>query len=215
MTTRQAARAEGTVSGTLTLHGTKAHVLFDTGATHSVISLSFAKRVNLPHSMLHPPIYISTPLGNSVTITCVYRDCPISINNNVLYAQLLPMEMHDFDIILGMDWLAPNHAHVDCYGKRIVFEDATKPEFVYQGTSPNGLVKVISAIKARKLIRGSCDGYLAGIHDSSKETCKIEDHTIVKEFPDVFPEELPGLPPEREVEFTIDLIPGAEPISRS
>ncbi|XP_071712301.1 uncharacterized protein [Rutidosis leptorrhynchoides] len=134
MTTHQASQAQGTVSGTVTLNGVKAHVLFDTGATHSVISLSFSKCVNLSPSVLHLPVCISTPFGYSVIIICMYIDCPISIENNVHHAQLLPMEMHDFNIILGMDWLSPHHAYVDCYGKRIIFGDASKPEFVYQGT---------------------------------------------------------------------------------
>ncbi|XP_071719041.1 uncharacterized protein [Rutidosis leptorrhynchoides] len=214
MTTRQAARAQGTISGHLTIHGIKAHVLFDTGATHSVIPPSFARRLNLSASVLDPPICISTPLGNSVTIASVYLDCPISIENNVLQAQLLPMEMHDFDIILGMDWLSPHYAHVDCHGKRIMFGDATKSKFVYQGTSPSGLVKVISVMKARKLISSGCEGYLAAIHDKSKKEFNIDDLPVVKEFLDVFPEELPGFPPNREVEFTIDFILGVEPISK-
>ena len=80
--------------------------------------------------------------------------------------------------------------------------------------SPSGFVKVISAMKARKLICSSCEGYLAVIHYISKKEFRIDDHLVVKEFLNVFPEELPRLPPDREVEFTIELVPSAEPISR-
>nr|GFB07497.1 hypothetical protein [Tanacetum cinerariifolium] len=84
-----------------------------------------------------------------------------------------------------------------------------------QRASASGLVKVISAMEARKFIRHGCEGYLAAVQDTSKEASSFEDQLIVNEFPYVFPEELPGLPPEREVEFTIELVPGAEAISKA
>ncbi|GJY78995.1 putative nucleotidyltransferase, ribonuclease H [Tanacetum coccineum] len=171
MTAHQAATSQGTVSGILSLRGSKAYVLFDTGSTHSVISSSFAQRVSLTSSVLDPPMSITTPMQTSVTITTIYPDFPITIEDNICFAQLLPMTMHDFDIILGMDWLSEHQAIID--------------------------FKVISAIEARKLIRHGCEGYLAAIQDTSKEASSLEDQPIVNEFPDVFPEELPGLPPER------------------
>ena len=66
---------------------------------------------------------------------------------------------------------------------------------------------------ASKMLRKGCQGYLAFIVDRRQEGTRLEDIPIVKEFPDVFPNDISGLPPNREVEFTIDLIPGAEPIS--
>ncbi|KAK9065033.1 hypothetical protein SSX86_016416 [Deinandra increscens subsp. villosa] len=215
MTAHQAANAPGTISGSLTLNGTKACVLFDTGSTHSIISLSFAQRVGLSSSLLHPPMSITTPMGNSITITNVFYGCPISIGGEVFTAELLPMTMHDFDIILGMDWLSTHQATINCQARQVTIGDVEKPKCVYQGSSPSGLVKVISALKARKLINNGCEGYLAVIRDSSKEGHNLDEQPVVKEFPDVFPEELPGLPPEREVEFTIELLPGAEPISKA
>ncbi|GJZ70667.1 putative nucleotidyltransferase, ribonuclease H [Tanacetum coccineum] len=83
-----------------------------------------------------------------------------------------------------------------------------------RGAPASGLVKVISTIEARKLIRHGCEGYLTAIQDTSRETSSLKDQPIVNEFQDVFPEELLGLPPEREVEFTIELVPSAEPISK-
>ncbi|GJS04093.1 putative nucleotidyltransferase, ribonuclease H [Tanacetum coccineum] len=104
-----------------------------------------------------------------------------------------------------MDWLSEHQANIDCQSKRISFGNLKNPKFVYQGAPVSGLVKVISAIKARKLIRHGCEGYLATIQDTSKESSSLKDQPTVNEFPDVFPEELPGFPPEREVELTIEL----------
>ena len=122
---------------------------------------------------------------------------------------LLLMMMHDFDIILGMDWLSEYKATINCQEKRVIFGDVNKPEFVYQGSQPKGQVKLISALKAKKLLTKGCDGYLAFVKDTSKVESRIEDYAVVGEYADVFPDELPGLPPHREVEFTIELVPGA------
>ncbi|XP_060961016.1 uncharacterized protein LOC133031515 [Cannabis sativa] len=74
----------------------------------------------------------------------------------------------------------------------------------------------ISALKARDLLRDGCVGFLAVVVDSSKPVLLgPEEVKVVKEFLDVFPEELPGLPPQREIDFIIDLIPGAEPVSKA
>ncbi|XP_074324025.1 uncharacterized protein LOC141660946 [Apium graveolens] len=158
---------------------------------------------------------ISTPIGNSVVISDVYRECPVAVGDKNYKVNLLPMEMHDFDIIMGMDWLSEHRATIDCQGKRVIFGDADKPEFVYQWSQLNGDVKLIFALKASKLLSKGCDGYLSFVKDTSKDEPRIEDYPVVKEYEDVFPDELPGLPPHREVEFTIELVPGAEPISKA
>ncbi|XP_074346453.1 uncharacterized protein LOC141685240 [Apium graveolens] len=215
LTANQAAANSGTVSGTLLVGRRDAYVLFDTGSTHSVVSLSFIRHLDVAPSLLYPHMSISTPMGNSVVISDVYRECLIAVGDRSCKVNLLPMEMHDFDIILGMDWLSEHRATIDCQGKRVIFGDADKPEFVYQGSQPKGDVKLISALKASKLLSKGCDGYLAFVKDTSKDEPRIEDYPFVREYEDVFPDELPGLPPHREVEFTIELVPGVEPISKA
>ncbi|XP_074342628.1 uncharacterized protein LOC141680249 [Apium graveolens] len=215
LTANQAAANSGTISGTLLVGRRDAYVLFDTGSTHSVVSLLFVHHLDVAPSLLYPHMSISTPMGNSVVISDVYRKCPIAVGDRNYEVNLLPMEMHDFDVILGMDWLSEHRATIDCQGKRVIFGDADKPEFVYQGSQPKGDVKLISALKASKLLSKGCDGYLAFVKDTSKDEPRIEDYPVVREYEDVFPDELPGLSPHREVEFTIELVPGAEPISKA
>lgn len=119
--------------------------------------------------------------------------------------------------ILFLAWigLSRHQVTIACQTRRVIFGDLMSPELVYQGTQPRKPLKIVSALKAQKLMSHGCEGFLATIKDTSGSTPCIEDFSIVREFPDVFPKELPGLPPEREVEFTIDLIPGAEPISKA
>ena len=92
-------------------------------------------------------------------------------------------------------------ATIGCQRKRIIFDDPISPEFEFQGSKLNSLGKFISAIMARKMIAHGCEGYLAYIVDSSMEQTKLDDVSVDREFPDVFPEDLDGLPPHREVEF--------------
>nr|GFD38806.1 putative reverse transcriptase domain, aspartic peptidase domain protein [Tanacetum cinerariifolium] len=74
---------------------------------------------------------------------------------------------------------------------------------------------IISALQARTLLSHGCEGFLATIHDTTSDVPSIHDQPIVSEFPDVFLDELPGIPPVREVEFNIELIPWSEPISKA
>ena len=119
----------------------------------------------------------------------------------------------EYDLILGMDWLSTYRAHVDCYQKIIIFKLEGAPEKVYEGTKNKISIPVISALKATKLLRHGCQGFLATIIDKEGMETKIENIAVIREYPDVFLEDLPGLPPDREVEFSIDLLPGISPIS--
>ncbi|GJU35095.1 retrotransposon protein, putative, ty3-gypsy subclass [Tanacetum coccineum] len=160
-------------------------------------------------------VIISTPMKNHMLIDHEYVNCPLRFDDRIRPANLLPIHMFDFDVILGMDWLASHRATIDCYARTVIFGNVRQPEFVYHGSSPLKSVKLISAMKARTLISHGCQGFLASVMDTSLESPNIENLSVVREFADVFPDELPGLPPAREIEFGIELIPGAEPISKA
>ncbi|GKA67764.1 putative reverse transcriptase domain-containing protein [Tanacetum coccineum] len=160
-------------------------------------------------------VIISTPMKNHMLIDHEYVNCPLRFDDRIRPANLLPIHMLDFDVILGMDWLASHRATIDCYARTVIFGNVRQPEFVYHGSSPLKSVKLISAMKARTLISHGCQGFLASVMDISLESPNIENLSVVREFADVFPDELPGLPPAREIEFGIELIPGAEPISKA
>nr|GFA31862.1 putative reverse transcriptase domain-containing protein [Tanacetum cinerariifolium] len=127
----------------------------------------------------------------------------------------LPLDMCEFDIILGMDWSTEHHATIDCRSYRVIFSDIHAPEFIYHGSLPGKSMQIISALQERTLLSHSCEGFLATIHDTTSDVPSIHEQPIVSEFPDVFPDELPRIHPVREVEFNIELIPGSEPISKA
>ncbi|KAJ9538736.1 hypothetical protein OSB04_031469 [Centaurea solstitialis] len=205
----------GMISGILSIGTRDVYVLFDTGEIYSVVSSIVARHLHVPCSLLESPVVIGTLLGSSEVVTREYRGCPIEIGDQIREADLLPISMFDFDVILGIDWLTKHRAFIDCEAKQVIFGDKNKPDFVFQGSQPKREAKIISVLKAQKLFSHGCEGYLAYVKDTSAEERSPESQPVVREFLDVFPDELPGVPPIREVEFTIDLIPGSEPISKA
>ncbi|XP_071718845.1 uncharacterized protein [Rutidosis leptorrhynchoides] len=215
MTTTQAADATGTITGHVFVHHRAFFILFDSGSMHSIVSVKSSKYLKVSPTWLYTPFTISTPMGSIEIIDRVYQNCRLEFNDCMFPANLFPITMHDFDIILGMDWLSHHHATIDCYSKRILFGNHSIPVCVFNGDLPEKSIKVISALKAQKLISHGCLGYLALIQNLSIESPSVENIDVVREFPYVFPDELQGLPPVREVEFSIDLIPGSQPISKA
>lgn len=88
-------------------------------------------------------------------------------------------------------------------------------KFVFQCSRPREAVKLISTLKATKLMTKGCKGYLVVMKVTSMRETQIQDVSIVRDFADIFSEELSKFPPQREVEFYIDLVPGVEPISKA
>ncbi|KAH9763231.1 Endonuclease [Citrus sinensis] len=202
------------VLGTLSLFSREAKVLFDPGATHSFVSCVFAHYADVPITPLDVHVTISTPMGDCQLIDHVYKSCVIRLCDREFLVDLLPLEMHDFDLILGMDWLGPYHVSIDCFAKEIIFHLPGEEEFHFQGNHKSHKA-LISMVKAMKMLKKGCEGFLAYIVADHLDGACLEDIPIVREFIDVFPEDLPGLPPDQEVEFTIELVPSTTPTSRA
>ncbi|KAL4028434.1 hypothetical protein IC575_011631 [Cucumis melo] len=143
------------------------------------------------------------------------RACQIEISGHVIEVTLIVLDMLDFDVILGMDWLAANHASIDCSRKEVTFNPPSMASFKFKGGGSKSLSQVISAIRASKLLSQGTWGILASVVDTREADVSLSSEPVVRDYPDVFPEELPGLPPHREVEFAIELEPGTVPISRA
>ncbi|RVX02879.1 Retrovirus-related Pol polyprotein from transposon 17.6 [Vitis vinifera] len=173
MTHRDAQATSDVVTGTLRIHTLFARVLIDPGSTHSFVSVSFAGLLGLSVASMDFDLIVATPVGDSVVASRMLRNCIVMIGYREMPVDLVLLDLQDFDVILGMDWLASCHAFVDCFEKRVTFSIPGQPKFSFEGS----------------MWTDHC----------------LEDIPIVREYPDVFPEDLPGLPPEREVEFTIDL----------
>ncbi|KAL5570097.1 hypothetical protein UlMin_026672 [Ulmus minor] len=115
-----------------------------------------------------------------------------------------------------MDWLSKYNATIDCRKRRVIFEPMGEEKFKFVGKPKKSGTPIISALKAKKMLSNGCVGYLAHVVDTTVDAIlKPEDVHVVKNFLEVFPEDLPGLPPDREIEFEIELLPGTSPISKA
>ena len=132
---------------------------------------------------------------NSVVVNRVYRDCPIRIRENEFMGYLIELSFREFDVILGMDWLSRHQAVVDCRMKRVTLRTPSGEEVTFINERLNYLSNVIYAVTARKMVRKGCEAYLAYVIDTKKVEPSLSDIPTVSDYPDVFLQELPGLPP--------------------
>ena len=110
-------------------------VLFDPGSTFSYVSSSFATDLNLHCELLDIPIRVSTPVGESVIVEKVYMSCLVTFVWSNTYVDLVILEMVDFDVILGMSWLSPNFAILDCNAKTVTLAKPGTVPLVWEVTT--------------------------------------------------------------------------------
>ncbi|KAL4017963.1 hypothetical protein IC575_021546 [Cucumis melo] len=174
-----------------------------------------ADHVGLEVEPLGSVLSVSTPSGEVLLSKEKIKACWVEIANHMLDVTLLVLDMQDFDVILGMDWLSANHENINCFGKEVVFNPPSGASFKFRGAGMVCIPKVISAMKASKLLSQGTWGILASVVDIREPEVSLSSEPVVREYPDVFSDELPGLPPPREVDFAIELEPGTAPISRA
>jgi len=190
------------------------HVLFNSGATHSFITNKNVTKLSKETKKVEKGFIIGTPLGKTVETNVVFERVGININRCKLEANIIPLELSDFDIIPSMNWLGKNKARLDCFTKTVTFQGVKGETMFFKGERISNFTNIISGMVARKLLKKSYTTYLACVINSQKGKIGLSDIPIVREFPDVFLEELPRLPLEREVEVTIDILPEVSPIAQ-
>ncbi|KAL8102858.1 hypothetical protein AgCh_027400 [Apium graveolens] len=213
MTMKNAVQDVDVVAGMLVINSVEVKVLMDYGATRSFISESILDKLNCVAYPLEPNLIIEVANEEKVIASKVCLDCDVTIEGRHFFADLIPFKLGEFEVILRMDWLSNHEAQIECKSKKVKLRTKDGEEVIFKGKRQEK--KFLTAIEARRLIRQGCEVYLAHVMDVEKESVRIEDILIVRDFPDVFPDELPGLPPDREIEFTIDLAPGTEPVSKA
>nr|GEX95330.1 putative reverse transcriptase domain-containing protein [Tanacetum cinerariifolium] len=180
------------VMGTFLLNNRYALILFDTGADRSFISIAFSSLI----------VIILTTLDHGYDVE-------------------LADDMGSFDVIIGMDWLVKYHAVIVWDEKLVRVPFGDEILIFHCDRSNNGhesQLNIISCTKTQRYLLKGCPIFLAHVtikeaEDKSREK-RLEDVPIVQDFLEVFPEDLPGIPPTRQVEFQIDLVPGAELVAR-
>ncbi|EOY26421.1 DNA/RNA polymerases superfamily protein [Theobroma cacao] len=165
LTQQEAQTSNAVVSGILSVCNMNARVLFDPGATHSFISPCFASRLGRGRVRREEQLVVSTPLKEIFVAEWEYESCVVRVKDKDTSVNLVVLDTLDFDVILGMNWLSPCHASVDCYHKLVRFDFPGEPSFSIQGDRSNAPTNLISVISARRLLRQGCIGYLAVLQD--------------------------------------------------
>ncbi|GJS63517.1 putative reverse transcriptase domain-containing protein [Tanacetum coccineum] len=187
---RDASPDSNVITGTFLLNNRYATILFDTGADRSFVSNTFSSLIDITLTALENHYDVELSDGKIIGVNIIIPGCTLNFMNNPFNIDLMPVPLGSFDVIIGMDWLTKYHGVIVC-DERIVSQ-----EYLSKG----------------------CDVFLA--HITTKEAKdksegkRLEDVPIVRDFPKVFSEDLPGIPPARQVEFQIDLVPGAAPVAR-
>jgi hypothetical protein len=119
-----------------------------------------------------------------------------------------------YDLIIGMDWLEAHRALVDCFAKRVLCVDDEGRPVEIPGVQRKVSFCFISTMKVKRCLRQGCRLYVVEEVNERKGP-SLDQYPVLSEFKDVFTNELPGLPPERELDFTIELKPCAKPISKT
>ncbi|GJW87907.1 putative reverse transcriptase domain-containing protein [Tanacetum coccineum] len=173
------------MTSTFFLNNRYASILFDTGADRSFVSTAFSSQNNIMPFTLDHYYDVELADGSIIGLNTILRGCTLNLLNHPFNINLMPIELGSFDAIIG------NETRLN----------------------------IISCTKTQKYLLKGCPIFLA--HVTTKETKekskkkRLEDVPIVRDVPDVFPEDLSGLPPTRQVEFQIDLVPGAAPVARA
>ena len=184
-------------------------MLFDSSASHSFIVASIVIELGLDVEALEEPLYVSYPLGIKARIGMICRGCELEISGTLLTVDLRIMDMSEFNVILGMDWLTAYWVVINCERRRVITYTQDGTRVVFQGDKHDNLPQTM--YKSRW--QGHLAGWLASLTLEDEVRPDLDLPRVVCEYEDVFLDELPGLPPQRVVDFGIELHPSTSPIS--
>jgi hypothetical protein len=179
------------VYGMFLINSIPASVLFDSGSSHSFVTKSFVEKHNISNYPLKRKLLIRSPEGE-IRATHSCPQTKLEIRGLSFLVELIILESSGIDVILGIDYLTKYDLVISCAKRMVTL------------TSPQG-----ERIEVNVSMPAEEEAMLNHLEEKSLEHIRI-----VCEYPDVFPEELPGMPPDREIEFSIELLPGTAPISK-
>ncbi|GJU83272.1 putative reverse transcriptase domain-containing protein [Tanacetum coccineum] len=202
------------VMGMFLLNQHLTRVLFDSRADKSFVSISLASKLNISPITIDTFYDIEMADGNLVSTNIVIQGAILTLLNKRFKIDLMPIKLGSFDVVIGMDWLSKYHARIIC-DEKVVHIPIDGETLIIRGDRSKTRLNLISCIKTERYISRGCQVFVAQVMEKKSDEKRLKDIPVVREFPEVFPEDLPGLPPVRQVEFQIDLIPGTAPVARA
>ena len=213
VTQQDADAAPYVVTGIISILDHGAYTLVDPRAKHSFASRPFLDHFQIETQPLGGHMRVSLLGGDPLFSNRVVRDSRVLIGGQEFPTDLVAIDIRDFNVVLGMNWLSRHRATLDFYKKEVKLNRPRKLEVNFRGIRRELSSSMIFDIAAQRMLRKGCQGYLAYVVEKGKEGTLVDEISVVREFPYVFLDDIAGLTLDREVEFTIDLITGTEPIS--
>ncbi|GJW31706.1 putative reverse transcriptase domain-containing protein [Tanacetum coccineum] len=202
------------VTSTFLLNNRYARVLFDSGSDKSFLNTSFCHLVDVDSVRQNTSYEVELADQRIVSTNTVLRDCILNLVDHLFKIDLMPIELGTFYVIIGTDWLVERDA-VIVYGMKVVHIPHNNKTLVVKGDGIASRLKVISCIKARKYIKRGSQLFLAQVTKKELTKKRLQDVPVIRDFPEVFPDDFPGLPPPRQVKFRIELVLKAAPVARA
>ncbi|GJY93535.1 putative reverse transcriptase domain-containing protein [Tanacetum coccineum] len=202
------------VTGTFLLNNRYASVLFYLGSDRRFVDTRFSSMLDIDPVKIDTSYEVELADGRIVSTNTVLKGCTLNLVNHLFEIDLMPIELGTFDVIIGMDWLVKHDVVIVC-GEKVVRIPYVNKTLTVKSNKGMPRLKVISCIKPRKYIERGCHLFLAHVTKKKPKEKRLEDVPIIHNFPKVFPDDLPRLPPSRQVEFRIDLVSRAAPITHA
>nr|GEY45464.1 reverse transcriptase domain-containing protein [Tanacetum cinerariifolium] len=191
------------------------------GVDKRFVSTTFSALINITPTTLESHYDVELAERKIIGVNTIIQGCTLNFMNHPFNIDLMPNPLGSFDVIIGIDWLIKYHG-VIIYDEKILRVPFGREMLIFQGNIDNqreeSRLNIISCTKAQEYLSKGCDFFLA--HVTTKEAKdksvgkRLEDVPIVRDFPEVFLKDLPGIPPARQVEFQIDLVPGSVLVTR-
>jgi predicted aspartyl protease len=190
-------------------------ILIDSGASHSYIDPKMVESLHFPRSKHEKSWLVQLATGVKRKVNEMVKSCLMDMNGLNIGAYLNILPLGSYDCLIGMDWLDQHHAIVDCHNKAFTWLDEEGTLRKVQGIPRAITIREISALLLNKCYRKGCQIFVAHMEETPKDKVpNLEDHVVLKDFEDVFKEVL-GLPPKRDIDFSVNLMLGAAPMSKT
>jgi hypothetical protein len=197
-----------------TLNHINVKILFDFGAIDSFILPSALEKSGLAAYRHDDFKQVEMASGEKQVVGPSIDNCILDLGVCTTRLKVYVTTLRAYELIIGMDWLEAHRALVDCFAKRVLCVDDEGRPVEIQGIWRNVSLRFISTMKVKRCLRKGCRLYVVEAVNEGKGP-SLDQYPALSKFKDVFLNELPGLPLERELDFTIELKPGAEPISKT
>jgi hypothetical protein len=190
-------------------------ILIDLGASHSYIDPKMMESFHFPRRKHGKYWLVQLATRAKRKFNEMVKSCLMEMNGLNTKADLNIFPLGSSECLIGMNWLDQNHAILECHNKAFTFLDEEGNLRKVQGIPRAVTIREISALQLKKCYRKGCQIFAAHMEETTKDKVpNLEDHAVLEDFEDVF-KEVPGLPPKRDIDFSINLMHEAIPVSKT